>query len=361
MKNNFKSKFVAVLCSLPILLVGVSAIAGTCVDPDLTKVSSSETFMLCDGTTATGKLVIPPTCTAEASTGCVVPSTYRGVDTSVVTAAKLKYGSTLAGVTGTKRQVYVCKNGRGIGVSNGTSTTPWNGIRQASGSVTVTSGSATVTGVGTAFDTALSPGDTVIVGSDSRIVSSITNATTMTVTSNFSANAGPGATITYFSPFSDYSVDDNQNGANPWYAVASDRSNCNETNFTDVTSTTSALTPASNLNASWTKIFRDEMTGVLFTNPLAQGAKSWPQAIDICVAINGGSAGSGWRLPTFKELAQLSIDGMAKLGLGFENSANYFWTSTAQSSGAANWAVRVSMLGTAARARNTLDSVVCIK
>ena len=60
-----------------------------------------------------------------------------------------------------------------------------NGI---SGTISVTSGAATITGVGTSFTTDFIAGDWIVTaGGQSRKVSSVTNNTSLTVTSNFSS------------------------------------------------------------------------------------------------------------------------------------------------------------------------------
>jgi len=63
------------------------------------------------------------------------------------------------------------------------------------GTATVTSGSNTVTGVGTVFNTQVRAGDSIMIAGQLRTVQSVTNDTTLTVTSNWSANTNGASAI----------------------------------------------------------------------------------------------------------------------------------------------------------------------
>ena len=79
----------------------------------------------------------------------------------------------------------------GIGTTSPVATLDVKGNAPTSltGTVSATSGSAAVTGVGSAFDTELAVGDAIKIVSNVYTVSSIASATSLTLTSNASANA----------------------------------------------------------------------------------------------------------------------------------------------------------------------------
>lgn len=90
------------------------------------------------------------------------------------------------------------------------------------GTAQVSSGSAVVTGVGTTFGTDIKVGDRVVINGEEKTVILVGGATSMTMSSNYGANAGPGLAIkllTYIAdgtPRADYTaVSDgyNWNGA----------------------------------------------------------------------------------------------------------------------------------------------------
>ena len=100
--------------------------SSTCTDPDLAKVASDVTFMLCNGTMATGTLDLTnlvagnvktgvtigsvtgtysgaaavADCTTNGATGCKTTATYKSADLTNLTAANVKSGVTIAGTAG---------------------------------------------------------------------------------------------------------------------------------------------------------------------------------------------------------------------------------------------------------------------
>lgn len=338
--------------------------AVNCVDPDLSKVIAGTQITLCNGTVGVGTYVVKSNCAKDGDTGCLTTTSFPAADTSSLSADKIMTGTTVAGIVGTKRQTIICKNGQGIKQDNGTSTTSWDGTMSTmAGTVTIGSGSTTVTGAGTNFTIEAAVGQQITISGQTRTVASITSGTVLNVDSNWTSAAGPGAAYKISVPYQDLTVDDYQNNASPWYKGAS-HTNCNETNFTDVTNTASNLYPDASKDSHWTKIYQDILTGTYFTNTLYSMAKDNNQAVDLCVGLNGGTGGSGWRLPTEKELVQIHIDGASKLiGSGLESGSDYFWTSTTHSLWPwTAWAVRPGTGDVAPPGgKSTQYSVICIR
>lgn len=121
---------------------------------------------------------------------------------------------------------------------------------------------------------------------------------------------------------------------------------CDSSNFTNVSASVvpTGTTPIFG-NQTFSQVWRDELTGMLFTNVLYSGGgtTTWSEAVRLCEDINGSSAGTGWRLPTQKELMQLYIDGVAKLSIAGGTTSNFFWTSSADSNATNNsWILYLS-------------------
>ncbi len=86
-----------------------------CVDPDLTKVATTTSLMLCDGTIAAGTLDLSAIveeshadCSSDGQIGCVANTDFKAVDMSNVTAANIKSSVVLAGVTGSYTGAAAC-------------------------------------------------------------------------------------------------------------------------------------------------------------------------------------------------------------------------------------------------------------
>lgn len=180
------------------------------------------------------------------------------------------------------------------------------------GVVSTTSGSTTLRGSGTSFTTDISKGDFVTVNGEQRIVVAIADDEELTVGSSFgNTNASSSySLINYYAP----------------------SGNCNAVDsFKDVTNSGVGMTPDSSKRASWKRIFQDDLTGTYFTNVLST-IGSWTVATDACAALNGGTGGSGWRLPTQKELQQLYINGLGRMGTSsqsaFGATTAFFWSSS---------------------------------
>ena len=144
-------------------------------------------------------------------------------------------------------------------------------------------------------------------------------------------------------------IDDSNNsssngapGDTPWNA----NYGCDDSNFTDVSGTSSALTPsnatAAGASAAFSEIWQDNLSGIYFTNVLyagSSGSISWADAIKMCGSIDSGDGSGQWRVPTQKELMQLYVNGASNSALTITAST---WSSTIVSS-STDLAWRVSL------------------
>lgn len=333
-------------------------LSSDCVDPNLDKLATSEKIMLCDGTITSGRM---SDCAEDGKTNCITNINFPALNKHAVDGTKILFGTTIAGVAGKQRGVAICRNGKGITNAGGSTAAPWDGWRSATGTVSITNGSVNVSGVGTGFAGDHSAGDEILVAGETRRIASIASNTSMTVTTAFTTTAA-GVTYTQRSPNNDITVDDFQNGASPWY-TGSDGTNCHEGNFIDVTNSSSTLVPWTAQEPTWTKIFQDKLTGVYLTNQFIN-PNTWTRATERCLGLNGGTAGSGWRLPTQKELMQMYIDGIAKIDTSFGDITAYYWTSTTASNTADTaWRLRLQYGSTVSTNKGSSSSMshICVR
>lgn len=210
----------------------------------------------------------------------------------------------------------------------------------APGTASVSSGSATVTGTGTSFLTDFGAGDQIVISGMNRTVLSVSSDTSMIVNATFTANA---------------------NAAYSWNRIYKGaRGNCNEDNFVDQTSASSPTKPDTSKHASWSRIFQDQLTGLYWTNVLSTSRK-WSEALNDCAALNGGTGGSGWRLPGEKELLQAYLDGTPRIGGAFGNLNGDFYSSTSVSSYPNSIKGANFRSGPATLGRGQNGGVVCVR
>lgn len=319
-----------------------------CVDPDVNKLQKGVVFMKCDGSLAEGQLA---SCNTDGQQVCVVESSFKAVNATILAADKIAYGTTVAGIAGSKRDVKACRNAAHLATYD--STYPPSNLSRQIAAAAMNAGTTDIINLGITHGLSsnapvrlvtsgtlpaeLSVGTTyyAIVASATTIqLAAAPNGTFIDFSSNGTGNhiffdVGDGAA----SPFE--TTDDHNNGlavypgSSPWGASY----NCDMSNFTNVsTEVVPTNTVPINGTDTFTQVWRDELTGLLFTNVLYDGAgtSTWSHAVQMCESLNGTSAGSGWRLPTFKEILQLHIDGITKLTIdgGFPT---YVWSSTSVS------------------------------
>lgn len=291
-----------------------------CIDPDLSAIASEAEITLCNGSTVKGQMTVikRAKCSKSGETNCVTTTAVPAGDTTKIAAQDVKLGTSVGGVSGQMRFTKICKNG--LGKHSLSATMPWPGTGASlGGTVAINNGSTTVTLTGANFGWYIGPYDSIIVAGQTRTVATVTSSTVLDVTVPFTTTtAGAAWGLIPYSADGSYLLSDEQSGGT--YTGAG-RTNCNETNFTDVTSTSAPYQPSG--DAGWTNIYRDDLTGVFFTNKIHAGL-TLAEAAAKCEALNGfATGGTGWRLPTQKEVLQLGIDGAS-----FILGSGAFWHST---------------------------------
>ena len=381
-----------------------------CVDVDLSKVVAGSKLTMCDASTGVGTYVAPTTsssssssssstsanCTADGQVGCLTTSTFKSADTSVLSASKIASGTTVAGITGTKPDMKQCRNAANLSMFDisspaaGTVRIPSSLASVAANTITLnwTHGLTTndrvqlicVGGAGTQIG-----GGPVSVGTNYyAIVTSTTNIqleTTIAGGALAIANS-TGCTGTWvIGPPSDSAAQnfdtlDDYNGAqatltspssSPW----SSDNLCNESNFTNKTGAAPlapSYTTPTYANQSWTQIWKDELSGLYLTNILhtAAGGSDWYRLSAMCTgldSLNGGNGGTGWRLPTQKELMMLYIMGISKVSFAGGSTNASFWSSSGVSNlPSSAWMVSLSNGNTSTSTRNgTTNHVLCVR
>ena len=375
-----------------------------CVDVDLSKVLSGSKVTMCDGSTGVGTYVAPSTssatsCTIDGQLGCLSSSDFPVVKKSAISASKIAFGTTIAGITGTKRDIKQCRNASNLSYYD---ISPAADTKKIPSTIMGFPGGNAVTlawahglvlndpvqlhclGVGTGL-----PGGAVFTGVTYYAIPASATDIRFQATPSGGALSVTGMTGCIGSGWivghpSDGIANiedtiDDYNGfsstltapsSSPW---GSDYL-CNESNFTNI-SGSSPFSPSNtiptNANQSWSQIWRDELTGLLVTNILYDGVpgnRDWYQLNAMCKgldALNGGAGGTGWRLPTQKELWQLLIDGISKVSLAGGSTHKEFWSSSGVSSNTVSvWAVYLSQGYTTNYARNSTStnfSALCVR
>ena len=316
-----------------------AAIVG-CVDPDLTLLSEKASITLCDGTTAKGTLVVPNkctmdgqsncinsgnlvsadksqitassilsgktiagitgalgNCTADGQTGCITTSTLKAADTSAISTYDLRFGKSIAGISGARKD---CRNG--MNTSTGPALYNYDGNTNAIGNVSRTGGTN-----GDWWDT-----------TDDY------NNGLGTATFGAMIGGSPAWSSAYYCDGSQIS---NVSNTQSWLTPSGVRINC------DAAATCGG--PLSANNRIFSNVFLDAYTGLYVTNVLAttSSAVTWSLAVDACNNLSSGDGTGKWRLPTQKELMQLSIG-----GIFLQNAAQFssllsdlFWSASSVS------------------------------
>ncbi len=245
----------------------------SCKDPDLAALKVGVEVTMCDGSVGVGTFAA---CTEDGQVDCAATADFPVVKKSNLFADKIALGTTIAGITGTKRDIKQCRNAAHLATFDANSVADTDNIP------------ATANGI-------VDPWDTVT-----------------------DSNGGLG-----ISP-----------SQGPWGAQYV----CDSSNFTNVSSAGFAgLTPTGGSvggNRNFTQIWRDELTGLYFSNILCDWfCMNWQSAMSMCNNLNSGDGVGNWRLPTEKELMQLYVNGISRLVVDGGNFGGGFpfWTSSALS------------------------------
>jgi hypothetical protein len=293
--------------------------ATNCIDPDLSRMASDQKIMLCNGNLASGTL-----------------------DLSKLSPDKLLIGTTVAGVDGALIVPAECNQENQSGCIANDQFPAVDRSQLAPEDIRV--------------------GKTVAGVSGSKWPIKICkNGRGYLLNSTDFSNPWEDAT-----PNSDSSVDD-YHGGHTRYA-GNLRSNCNESNFADVSNSAPGLGPDPSKSSAWTHIHQDLLTGTYFTNPLANASANpstgvtWASALTLCNGLSGGTGGSGWRLPTQKELLQLYVNGLSSY---YATDYYGFWASTTSSAYNETIASRVYIVTGHARmdsfAKTSSQSALCVR
>jgi len=361
--------------------------ADDCVDPDLERVASDQTFMLCDGTTASGEM---STCASDGGTDCVASAAYPAVAGSSLQAGNIALDVQIGGVTGIKRDTKHCVNGVDTTIFD---LSELNNLPIARLAAQVTVNPTNTINLGNSHG--------LVTGSPIRVATTntlpaglalvttyyaiITSATVIKfAASSADATAGTAVSLTtqgagthtvYSAPNSVVdlwdTIDDYNNNAagtpslSPWNTETL----CDDNSFTNslggVANRTPSNTTPSGATAAWSEIWQDRLTGLYFTNQLydGSGAVTWSGAMTMCAGLDSGDGTGTWRLPTQKEAMQLYINGIAKLAIAGGIGTIINWTST-HASGFQYyaWGVNLSNGNTAGDNHYAADhAILCVR
>ncbi len=299
-------------------------------------------------------------CGADGQQDCVTKGDFKALKTTIVSPDIIAHGATIAGITGTKRDMKQCRNAADLSTYDA-SYPPGNLPRTISAAsmnpgTDIISLGGPVHGLLADAPVRLTTTDTLpaelTVGTIYYAIISSVSTLQLAATPggpfiDFSSG-GTGShtfwdasdgTLAYFDTVDDYNNNSTSPSASPWGASYI----CNASNFTNVSAEVipTGTTPTHGTH-NFTQVWRDELTGLLFTNVLS--STNHAKAIPLCENLNGSSAGTGWRLPTQKELMQLYINGVAKVPFTDGASVNsYFRSATVRSdSPSVVWVINLS-------------------
>ncbi len=348
--------------------------ADTCKDPDLTRLSVGQKTTMCDGSIGQGQLVA---CAADAQQNCVNKNDFKAVNTNTLASDRIARGTIIAGVSGTKRMTKMCRNAAKLN-SYDTSYPPSN-LPRTFAAANINSGSTDTIDLGILHGLST---DSPVKFTTNALPPELTMGTTyyaivMSATTIRLAAAPGGAYIDFSADGTgNHTLKDASDGLAAYYDTIDDFAGsdispwgasyiCDSSNFTNISSEVAPTnTMPTNGNKNFTQTWRDELSGIVFSNILYDGTGSttWAAAILLCESINDGSAGSGWRLPTIKELIQLHIDGVSKLNVAGGTTNTLFSSATTSNN---NLRPSVFNLGTGnqdvANRTATSVSVLCVK
>lgn len=318
-----------------------------CIDPDLTKLDQSQTLTLCDGALGRGTLTLTSPCTADGQVDCVTGGNFAAIDTTSVSPSDLAGGKTAGGIIGTMRETKQCRNlGNlanfdssapanlpvALAAANMNSATtdiinftdPHGLVNDAAIRVTTTGALPPQLAAGTPYYV------TVVTPTTIRLAATIGGPLI-----NFTSDGVGNHT---FWSVANGVLDDFDTMSGSASATTSPWSSdyvCGTSNFTNISSEiapTGTILPGA--TSAFSQVWRDELSGTIFTNVLNDGtnvATTWADAVTLCASINGTSAGTGWYLPTQKEMTQLYINGVDQLVVAGGTFGITFWTSTTRS------------------------------
>ncbi len=393
---------------------------GICIDPDLTKVASDQSIMLCDGSLASGLLdlssltsgkiragvVIAGTlgtlaeCSTNFSTNCITNSSFKGISPTNLNAANIKNGVSIGGITGN----YPSSSSPLIGSSGliadlSANETTRNAQLASStvfewfksdGSRGETSGSndlaaaniklgVTILGIhGEMDDSPPDPWDLRYGISTGGVTGQLkTNCRNM-VSALYDKADGLSTGISGVNdPFSTIKAyAEVYPNINPW---GSDQYLCGYVNVAEGERTWERIVTTPSTSAEFS-VFKDKMSGQLWTRGESTGEKYWDEAeggggagtgaMEYCHNLNHGGI-NAWRLPTQKELWAAYAHGIFSAAWMIGNDGNNlgdvhsywqgFWSSTSRSGDGTNaWYLIVRDATGDFMPKTSLKKVLCI-
>ncbi|MBP6219104.1 MAG: DUF1566 domain-containing protein [Oligoflexales bacterium] len=405
-------------------------VTGDCVDPDLSKVLKGVSLTLCDGSVGEG-LFVPEksNCTNENQIDCVTTDQFPSFELKKLSADILKDKVQFAGVTGTvqARPVDCTKNGETTCVTNNAfqaanlSTLSASVVKKGVivGDVTGTFPSATAPlGLNTGGVRSLTsevfiarlqaeetfeywdPTGTRQTGkgdNDLRSINIRQGTDIFGVVGSLKSNCRNAVNDSLFNYSGIYdgspapspgdafdvwdTIDDYGNGAFPvsmrggtrdaWslqnYCDGTQIDDKSDSVFTDPAGVASSFYSG---NVNWTKVFYDNFTGLYLSNTLSTNTTRWESALSLCHSMDILGKGTGWRLPTQKELMSLYVGGLYNKKESFKVSGAdvlhtlYAWSASSDSTNTGNaWTVKLSTgeVKVSAKANSASTQVICVR
>lgn len=325
--------------------------AANCVDPNLSDLDKSQSISLCDGSVANGTMETPALCTTGGQENCVTSSKFVAVDVTTIDATNIVYGKSAAGVSGTMRATKQCRNAGSLAVHDASD--PPGNIPITVAAAALNSATTDIIALGqlhgltndapvrVTTSGALPPQLAINTPYYVTVVSPTTIRLSASVGGpliNFTSDGAGNHTFDNYGDgvMRDYDTLADSNltvAVSPWGADYY----CGPDNFTNVSAEvvpTGTMLP--NASRTFSEVWRDELSGLLVTNVLySQGAgtTTWAKSVALCNSLNGTSAGTGWRLPTQKELAQLLVNGLANVPIAGGGVNDAIRTSTGRTQG----------------------------
>ncbi len=247
--------------------------ATSCKDPDLAALKAEVEVTMCDGSVGVGTLQV---CSEDAQVDCLATANFPVVKKSNFDPSDIRLGKTIAGITGTKREMKQCRNAASLAF--------WD-------------------------------------------FSSIADASTGTSSPNSVADLWDTV---------DESIGSGSPSDSPWAATYV----CDSSNFTKVSEAglQAPNTVPPGATAAFSEIWRDELSGLYFTNVLknATVGLDWSGVMNMCSNLDSGDGVGNWRLPTQKELMQLYVNGVARVAVSGPLNI-YFWSSSRSNNPTWGW------------------------
>ena len=305
------------------------------------------------GVGGTGTLSGLINCSADGLTNCVTSGSVKSADMSLALSGNIKSGATVAGVAGS--YAAPC-------LSDGQQNCLTTGVFKA----------ANVTGIST-WD--LRSGQT-LAGISGALKTNCRNTVTSTSFNYDGAVASLPTTAITSGTSADYwdTADDYYGTSATVVSGWGSNTNCDQTNFTDVT-TLNGGSSTTTCGTGSTCIYKDNISNLRVTGALSSATTTtgtvtnytWAQALNTCsISTYGGYAAGSWRLPTQKELFSLYEHGVSGLNattfisLAALRNLNFWSASSSSSYAVQGWVVAPGTGLVSAMTKTAAGPIVCV-